>query len=819
MTESSRTLDQALQDAIGHHRARRWPEAERLYRAILQVRPDHPDANHNLGLLALHLGKPTAGLAHLKAALEANPTQGQYWLSYGEALLAAGRPADALAVLDQGGHCGLAGPPIEALKARILGQMKGGTSQGFTAVARACSDRIDRNHLAPAIADREAGRYRDAAHWLCDWLAGHPQDADAHAELAHALVLDGQTEAAAHALAQAEALAPQAAEVHRTKARLFLRTGRPAEALAAAEAAQRMDPGNPESALVLASALRTSGRDADALPLVEQALAVRPNYAEALANRALIRLSGGNFAEAHDDLEKALALKPHLGPLWGVAGTLRYRFNDVTGAISALKRALTHDPENVGHMVSLGEFLRQDRQTTAALAVLRAAVVLAPDNSGAWTNLGTALGETGQIVEAKVAYGRVLTLVPDSAEVMVNLGVLLRGEGRRDQALGRYRQALALRPDLVEALITLTSGYFDIGRVVEADDICRRGLISSGIPLEHFFEPSAPQPFPLPPAGRTFTRDQERCLEKLRDLSLHQQVMADWEGQLRPFLQARFSEPVRYASLVLSAIAQWVGSEGSGVPGTLAAARQCVGQGGVWSRKDLRSHSAYHGFLDALTRLERPSHEGNTDRQAVVIVGDSHCLSYHGATVDLGDGPQTLRAELIMGAKAWHLASTLDNPYRWRFNFLMDRLPEQATVVCSFGEIDCRIDEGILPFLHKSGEELDAAVARQAEDYAAYVCSRLQGRHQSPVFLGVPAPNFNAPHYPFGDTSPADKETLVRVIRSFNMRLKEAAARRHRRFVDLYAVTVGAGGTATGGLHIDNFHLKPDALALALRGG
>jgi protein O-GlcNAc transferase len=85
------TLDQALQQAISHHRAGRLPDAERLYRAILQTQPHHPDANHNLGLLAAQVGKFAAALPFLKIALEANPAQGQYWLSYAETLLKVGQ--------------------------------------------------------------------------------------------------------------------------------------------------------------------------------------------------------------------------------------------------------------------------------------------------------------------------------------------------------------------------------------------------------------------------------------------------------------------------------------------------------------------------------------------------------------------------------------------------------------------------------------------------------------------------------------------------------------------------------------------------------
>jgi len=67
------TQDQSLQQAITHHKAGRLQEAERLYRAILQVQPQHPDANHNLGILAVQMVQPATGLPHSKAVLESKP--------------------------------------------------------------------------------------------------------------------------------------------------------------------------------------------------------------------------------------------------------------------------------------------------------------------------------------------------------------------------------------------------------------------------------------------------------------------------------------------------------------------------------------------------------------------------------------------------------------------------------------------------------------------------------------------------------------------------------------------------------------------------
>ena len=81
------TIEQALQRAVEAHKVGKLQVAEALYLAILQAQPKHPDANHNLGVMAVSLNKTEAALPLFKIALEANPNQVQFWLSYVDALI------------------------------------------------------------------------------------------------------------------------------------------------------------------------------------------------------------------------------------------------------------------------------------------------------------------------------------------------------------------------------------------------------------------------------------------------------------------------------------------------------------------------------------------------------------------------------------------------------------------------------------------------------------------------------------------------------------------------------------------------------------
>ena len=75
------TIDQALQKAIEAHKAGQVQEADSLYTAILKAQPKHPDANHNMGVLAVGVDKVQEALPFFKNALKANPATAQFWLA------------------------------------------------------------------------------------------------------------------------------------------------------------------------------------------------------------------------------------------------------------------------------------------------------------------------------------------------------------------------------------------------------------------------------------------------------------------------------------------------------------------------------------------------------------------------------------------------------------------------------------------------------------------------------------------------------------------------------------------------------------------
>ncbi|MFL2848690.1 MAG: tetratricopeptide repeat protein, partial [Pseudohongiellaceae bacterium] len=110
------TIEQALQQGVAAHKEGKLQEAERLFRAILQAQPAHPDANHNLGVIAVSVNKAGAALPLFKTALEANPKIEQFWLSYIDALIKENQLKTVKKVLAEGRKMGLVREKVDALE-------------------------------------------------------------------------------------------------------------------------------------------------------------------------------------------------------------------------------------------------------------------------------------------------------------------------------------------------------------------------------------------------------------------------------------------------------------------------------------------------------------------------------------------------------------------------------------------------------------------------------------------------------------------------------------------------------------------------------
>jgi protein O-GlcNAc transferase len=487
------TLDQAIQDAIAHHQAGRLQEAEHLYRAILQAQPNHPDANHNLGVLAMQVWQPVAGLPHLKAALETTPEQGQYWISYINALLQSGQADAACAALAQGRERGLHGAAADALAERLaqsapsqeeLEQLIVLFNDRRYAEGAACAQALTARFpqhgfgwkvLGSAL--QKLGQLEQALSAMLQAVALLPADAEAHKGLGGILMVRGRLSEAEASYRRALEFKPDDAEVHSNLGAVLIEQDRFAEAEASCRRALESQPDLAEANNNLGTTLKKQGCLKEAEASYRRALEFKPEDAEIHSNLGAVLIEQDRLAEAEASCRRALELKPDLVEAYNNLGSTFKKQGRLKEAEASYRRALEFKPEDAEIHSNLGAVLIEQDRFVEAEASCRRALELNPNYTEAHSNLGAVLIEQGRFTEAEASYRWVLEFKPESAEAHSNLGILLKEQRLLAEAEASCRRALELKPDYAEAHSNLGSILREQGRLAEAEASCRAALV------------------------------------------------------------------------------------------------------------------------------------------------------------------------------------------------------------------------------------------------------------------------------------------------------------------------------------------------------
>jgi tetratricopeptide (TPR) repeat protein len=355
------TIEQALQQGVAAHKAGKLEEAERLYRAILQSQPLHPDANHHLGLIAVSVDKAEAALPLFKTALEANPKVEQFWLSYIDALNKEKQFENAKLVIEQAKTQGVAEEKLNVLekqftptaqvnelklavqnKSLSLSQKRKKLSEQKKRKKKATKQKLKANNpsqqqLTSLLEHYQNRRFNDAEklavfitnefpkHQLAWKVLGailgargrksesvdanqtavalSPQDAEAHSNLGSTLKELGRLDESEASCRQAIALKPDYAEAHYNLGITLQELGRLDEAEQSYAQAIALKPDSDGAHNNLGVTLRELGRLDEALASFRQSIALKPDYADAHHNLGFTLLLGGRLAEGLDENE------------------------------------------------------------------------------------------------------------------------------------------------------------------------------------------------------------------------------------------------------------------------------------------------------------------------------------------------------------------------------------------------------------------------------------------------------------------------------------------------------------------------------------
>ena len=292
------TLDEALQKAVAAHKVGQVNEANDLYTAIIEARPKHPDANHNMGVLALGVGKVQEALPFFKTALEANPSIDQFWLSYIDALIKSDDVVDAKVVLAEARGKGIKGEVLDQLEQKLNSPNK-------------VSIDPPQDQLNRLINLYQLGQLQQALDSTKQLLSQFPDSFILYNLCGAANKGLGQLQAAIDSYKQALKVKPDYADAYNN----------------------------------MGTALKDKGDLDVAIDSYKKAIKIKPDYAGAHYNLGVTLQELGRLDEAEASYTQAIALKPDYAEAHTNLGCLIYEKGDVNSALHFFEKAFELDSE------------------------------------------------------------------------------------------------------------------------------------------------------------------------------------------------------------------------------------------------------------------------------------------------------------------------------------------------------------------------------------------------------------------------------------------------------------------------------------------
>ena len=441
------------------------------------------------------------------------------------------------------------------------------------------------------------------------------------------------------------------------------------------------------------------------------------------------------------------------------------------------------EPEHARAHSLLGMIEFQNGDTERALSLLARAQELnpkLPDVPRALAEIYLGMDDLEKALEAQK---QAIYFNPRDPMGHLQAAVILQRLGRPNEAETEARAALERNPNMTGALQLLGSiTYFD-GRLSEAVDTMGKARASENPPAD----PNHTLALSLLATDRT---------REIEDLS------------------PAFTANQAFGEMMVRAIGAWLDNEPELCRDLLAKARPMVPD--AWIEAPNRAvFISYLNVLDELIawRADHEEHYLGKPEHTLYVIGDSHTLSSANLVLPI-DGTMTrLDSQFVFGSKAWHLVREAPSPSRGSFELAMARVPEGATVVAAFGELDCRLKEGMVRALRDQPDlDPDTMVDDLVARYVDRVLAEAAKRGQSVWFQTPPMSNIN-----ISLVEDDVRELFLHVIKRFNDKLRAVAHEKGARLIDVSAVTSADDGSAVRSHYIDTNHIRPTALIEAFQ--
>ncbi len=385
------TVEQALRQGLALHKVGKLEESAELYRAILKTQPQHPDANHNLGVIVAFSQGIEESLPFFRTALQANPETEHFWLSYIDALIKAKQFDLAEQTLSDGNKSGVQEEKLDKYRRQLMNAAQNNEPS-----------QLQINNL---LENYQTGRL------------------DYAEELALSITKEF----------------PKYQFAWKVLGAILKQGGRKFEALNANQTAVALSPQDAEALYNLGTTFKEVGELENAEINFRRAISLKPDLAEAHNNLGATLQELSKLEEAGACYRYAIELNSGYGQAHYNLGTILKELFRFEEAEVSFRHAIELEPDFPEAHNGLGFSLLEQGRLDEAEVCYRHAIQLRTDYAEAHDNLGAILKILGRLDEAEVAHEQAISLKADFAEAHRHLS-LMKTFHSRDEQFSKMRE-------------------------------------------------------------------------------------------------------------------------------------------------------------------------------------------------------------------------------------------------------------------------------------------------------------------------------------------------------------------------------------------
>ena len=377
------TQDELFRRGIEAHQSGDVQDADRYYKAVLGAQPKHPDANHNLGIIAAGVGKLEQAVLLFKTAIEANPAIEQFWISYIKTLITLNQTDVAKSALDDAGVNGISGEAFDYFEEMIS---KRGSSE-LTSVYQ----NVPQHLLNQILECYKQGDWRQTLSQTHQMLRQFPHSVDLYNFQGAGHWGLGNVDAAIESYQQVITMEPDNAEGHNNMGVALHSKGHLDGAISSYKQAIDLKSNFAQPHNNMGNILKEIGELNGAINSYKAAIKIDPTYALAYSNIGIALQEKGDFSEAIKSYRQAIKIEPTAAEPYNNMGTLLKEKGDLLEAINSYKRAIALNPFYSDALSNLGAALQANGEKHVAIAYLSQAIKINPSHVSAYYNIGSAL--------------------------------------------------------------------------------------------------------------------------------------------------------------------------------------------------------------------------------------------------------------------------------------------------------------------------------------------------------------------------------------------------------------------------------------------